>query len=135
MPTVLTQNKNAEAVRRGYQAFNAADIATLTELFDEKATWHSPGKNPLAGDFKGRDAILAHFGQMGQETGGSIKAELRHLLTDEEGRVVSLEHATGQRGGKRLAVDMCIVFEFKNGKVFSGKEYVYDLHALDAFWS
>jgi ketosteroid isomerase-like protein len=135
MPTVLTQNKNAETVRRGYQAFNAADIHTLTELFDEKATWHSPGKNPLAGDCKGRDAIMAHFGRMGQETGGTMKAELRHLLTDEEGRVVCVEHATAQRGNKRLAVDMCLVFEFKNGKVVSGKEYVYDLHALDAFWS
>lgn len=135
MPTVMTQNKNAEAVRRGYQAFNAADMKTLAELFDEKATWHAPGKSPISGDFKGREAILAHFGRLGQETGGTMKAELRHLLADEEGRVIAMHHDSAQRGGKRLAVDCCLVFEMKNGRVVSGKEYVYDLHAADAFWS
>ena len=30
-------HKNAEIVRRGYQAFNTADMKTLTELFDESA--------------------------------------------------------------------------------------------------
>ena len=29
-------HQNVELVRRGYQAFNTADITTLTELFDEK---------------------------------------------------------------------------------------------------
>ena len=27
-------NENAELVRRGYEAFNRADIATLTEILD-----------------------------------------------------------------------------------------------------
>jgi len=135
MPTVMTQNKNAEAVRRGYQAFNTADMNTLMELFDEKAIWHAPGKNPVSGDFKGRDAILAHFGKLGQETGGTVKAELRHLIADEEGRVVGVHHTTAQRAGKRLAIDCCVVFELKHGKVVSAREYVYDLHAADAFWS
>jgi ketosteroid isomerase-like protein len=30
--------KNAETVRRGYEAFNKADMQTLTELFDEGAS-------------------------------------------------------------------------------------------------
>ena len=49
---------NAAIVRRGYEAFNKADIATLTKLFDEKASWHTPGRSPIAGDRKGRDAVL-----------------------------------------------------------------------------
>ena len=135
MPNVMTQNKNAEIVRRGYQAFNAADMKTLTEIFDEKATWHTPGKNPMSGDYKGRDAILAHFARLGQETGGTFRAELRHLLADEEGRVVGLNQDTAQRNGKRLSVDTCVVFEMKNGKIISGREYVYDQHAADTFFS
>jgi ketosteroid isomerase-like protein len=42
--------KNAETVRRGYEAFNKADMQTLTELFDEGASWHTPGRSPIAGD-------------------------------------------------------------------------------------
>ena len=135
MPAVISVHKNVDSVRRGYEAFNKADMKTLTELFDEHATWHTPGRGPLAGDYKGRDAIFAHFGRYGQETGGTLKAELRHLLADEDGRVVGTHHDTAQRGRKRLSVDCCIIFEFKHGRVVSGTEYIYDLHAWDEFWS
>jgi ketosteroid isomerase-like protein len=48
--------KNAETVRRGYAAFNSADMKTLTEIFHESASWHTPGRGTLAGDHKGREA-------------------------------------------------------------------------------
>ena len=37
-------DKNAETVRRGYAAFNSGDMKTLTTLFDENASWHTPGE-------------------------------------------------------------------------------------------
>lgn len=135
MPTTISVHQNVETVRRGYQAFNHGDMKTLTELIHEKASWHVPGRGPLAGDYKGRDAVFAMFGRLGQETGGTYKAELRHVLADEEGRVVGMHHSSAQRGGKRLSADCCLVFEFKDGKVISGTEYIRDLHASDAFWS
>ena len=39
-------HKNAEIVRRGYHVFNTADMKTLTELFDDNASWHTPGRGP-----------------------------------------------------------------------------------------
>ena len=32
---------------------------TLTELFDENAAWHTPGRSSLAGDHEGREAAFA----------------------------------------------------------------------------
>jgi len=54
----LNMHENAETVRRGYEAFNTADMHTLTELFDEKASWHTPGHSPIAGNHVGRDAAF-----------------------------------------------------------------------------
>ena len=68
-------HKNADIVRRGYHAFNTADMKTLTELFDENASWHTPGRGSIAGDRVGRDAIFAQFARYGGETGGTFKAE------------------------------------------------------------
>ena len=128
-------HKNAEIVRRGYQAFNAADLKTLTELFDEKASWHTPGKSPLAGDHVGRDAAFALFGRYLQDTGGTFKAELRHVMADDDGRVVATHRNTGVRNGKRLDIECCLVFELKDGRVTDGREFFYDVHAWDAFWA
>ncbi len=96
--------KNAETVRRGYEAFNKADMQTLTELFDEGASWHTPGRSPIAGDHRGREAILAQFVRYGGETRGSFKATLLHVLTSDGGRVVGIHHNTAERGGKHLDV-------------------------------
>jgi ketosteroid isomerase-like protein len=126
---------NPGIVRRGYEAFNAADLETLTELFDENASWHTPGRSPIAGDAEGRDAVFAQFGRYGGETNGTFKATLKRVLTDEDGRVIGIHHNTGERGGKQLDVYCCIEFEVKDGRITDGREHFYDLHAWDDFWS
>ena len=126
--------KNAETVRRGYEAFNKADMQTLTELFDEGASWHTPGRSPIAGDHRGREAIFAQFVRYGGETRGTFKATLLHVLTSDDNRVVGIHRNTAERDGKRLDVGCCIVFEFKDGRVIDGREYFYDLYAWDEFW-
>jgi hypothetical protein len=127
--------KNAETVRRGYEAFNSADMKTLTEVFDESASWHTPGQSSLAGDHRGREAIFAYFGRLAGETGGTFKATLQHLLTSDDGRVVGVHHNSAKRDGKHLDVSCCIVFELKDGRVVDGREHIHDLYAWDEFWS
>lgn len=128
-------DENAEVVRRGYAAFNAADIKALTELFDEKASWHTPGRSPIGGDNRGRDAVFAQFGRYVGETGGTFKATLQNVLKSDDGRVIGIHHNSGERNGKRLDVGCCIVFEVKDGRIVDGREHFYDLHAWDAFWA
>jgi len=127
--------RNAETVRRGYEAFNSGDMKTLTEIFHESTSWHTPGRSPIAGDRQGRDAVFAQFGRYAGETGGNFKAALQHLLKSDDGRVVGVHHNSAKRGDKHLEVGCCIVFEFKDGRIIDGREHFYDLHAWDEFWS
>jgi len=110
-------------------------MATLSEIFHESASWHTPGRSPVAGDREGREAVFAQFGRYGQGTDGSFRAELRHVFADDEGRVVAMHHNSGTRAGKRLDVDCWIVFEIKDGRCIDGREYFFDLYAWDEFWS
>jgi ketosteroid isomerase-like protein len=127
--------ENAEIVRRGYEAFSKADIAMLLEILDENASWHTPGRSPIAGDYQGRDAVLAQFSRYGSDTGGTFKAELRHVFTSDDRRVIGLHYNRGERNGKQLDTDCCIVFEITNGRVTSGREHFFDLTNWDEFWS
>ena len=127
--------ENAAVVRRGYAAFNSGDMNTLTELFAESASWHTPGRSSLAGDYQDRDGSFAYFGRLGQETGGTFQAELQHLCADDDGTVVGIHRVSGERDGKHLEVDCCIVFELKDGRITEGREHFNDLYAWDEFWS
>jgi len=127
-------DENAAIVRRGYEAFNSGDMKTLTELFDESAVWRVPGRSSLAGDHKGREATFAYFGRLGQETGGTFRADLQDLLADGD-RVVGIQRNSAERDGKQLDVDVCLAFQLENGRITEGAEHFRDLYAWDEFWS
>jgi ketosteroid isomerase-like protein len=131
----MTADENAAIMRRAYAAFNSGDINTLIELFDESAVWHLPGRSRFADDYQGREATLAYFGQLAQETGGTFQAELQHLLADDEDRVIGMQRSRAERSGRRLDVGNCIVFRLKDGRVTDGREYFHDLYAWDEFWA
>ena len=127
--------KNAEIVRRGYEAFNAGDMKTLTELFHPNATWHTPGKSPIAGLYKGRESTFSQFGRYSTDTKGTFKATLKDLAMCDDGKIVGIHRNTAERNGKKLDTDCCIIFELKDGKLMSGKEYFFDQYAWDTFWA
>jgi len=128
-------DENVAIMRRAYDAFNTGDIDTLTELFDESAVWHLPGRSSFAKDYQGREATLAYFGQLAEQTGGTFRAELERLLGDDDDRVVGIQRSTADRDGKHLDVSDCIVFQLKDGRITDGREHFHDLYAWDEFWS
>ncbi|HEY1317117.1 MAG TPA: nuclear transport factor 2 family protein [Gaiella sp.] len=126
---------NAAIVRRGYEALSKGDLTKVIELFGDDVSWHTPGRSPLAGDVVGRQAVFARLGRYVAETGGTFRADLKRVLTDEDGRVIGIHHNVAERQGRRLDTYGCIVFELENGRIVDGREHVYDLQAWDEFWS
>ena len=92
---------NEDLLRRGYEAFGKGDMATMTELFADDIVWHAPGNNPLSGDHKGRDSVLALLGKSAELSGGTVKVEVHDILANDE-HGVALTRGTAQRGGKSL---------------------------------
>src|SRR5258708_2858809 len=98
----MQAQENVAIMQRAYDAFNTGDMETLNELFDDGAVWHLPGRSHFADDYESREAILDYFGQLGQETGGTFRAELQQLTADNDDRVVGIQRSTGDRNGKHL---------------------------------
>jgi ketosteroid isomerase-like protein len=133
--TLVMTATSADVVRRGYAAFNAADINALNEIFHDNSSWHTPGKTSIGGYRKGKESVFTQFGRYGGETNGTFKATLKTVAVCDDGRIVGIHNNSGERNGKKLDVDCCIVFEVKDGQIISGKEYFFDLNAWDDFWS
>jgi ketosteroid isomerase-like protein len=90
MSTITTEHPHATLVRRGYEAFNTGDIGALTKLFDDTASWHTPGRSTIAGEHEGREATCAQFGRYAGETTTTLKARLVRVLTDDDGGVLGV---------------------------------------------
>ncbi len=126
---------NEELTRRGYAAFASGDMATLNELFADDIVWHVSGRGPMSGDFEGKDAVLAYFGRLAQETGGNFRIEIHDVLANDD-HAVALTTASGERQGKTLENAKGVqVFHVRDGKVTESWFHSGDQYADDEFFS
>jgi uncharacterized protein len=125
---------NEDLVRRGFAAFGTGDMATLGQLFADDVVWHNGGRSPIAGDYKGKDAVFGFFAQLAQRTGGTFRVDIHDVLANDE-HVVALTTGTAERAGKRLSDNGVQIFHVKDGKVTEQWFYPGDQYAADEFWS
>jgi ketosteroid isomerase-like protein len=123
---------NEELVRRGFDAFNTGDIDTIRELFDQDAVWHAPGRNPLAGDHQGVDAILGFFARAMEVTGGTFRAELHDVVANDE-HAVAIYVSRGQREGRTLDNNTVLVSHIRDGRLAETWQLSGDQYAADEF--
>jgi ketosteroid isomerase-like protein len=127
-------NDNAKLMRRGYEAFIAGDMGTLTELFAEDAVWHLPGRGGLSGVKRGRDAVFTYFGELIARSGGTFKVTLHDVIGGDE-HTIGLHHDYAERDGKVLDHNVVLVSHIKGGRFSEFWEFHEDQPGNDAFWS
>lgn len=125
--------ENVELVRRGYTAFNAGDMATLSDLFAEDAVWYAAGSGVLSGTKQGRDAIMSYFGELGARSQGSFQANLEDVVGGEK-YTVGIQQTQAQGNGKTIDLATVITFVVRDGKIVEGREFFEDTAKADDFW-
>ncbi len=126
--------ENVELVRRGYTAFNAGDMATLSDLFAEDAVWYAAGSGVLSGTKQGRDAIMSYFGELGARSQGSFQANLEDVVGGEK-YTVGIQRTQAQGNGKTIDLATVITFVVRDGKIVEGREFFEDTAKADDFWA
>ena len=130
----MGENENIALIKKGFEAFNSADVATLSGLIAEDAQQHMPGKSQFAGDFKGRDAMLGLYGQLGEASGGTFRALPEDYKADGADTVVVVYQAEGERDGKKLTGKNTITFKVQDGKIADITDRPNDQAGWDEFW-
>ena len=119
---------------RIYDAFTDGDLDSLAAMFEEEVVWHTPGRNFLAGDYEGRDAVLASFVEEFDLSHGSYRVHVHDVLANDQ-HIVALLRATASRNERTLDMNYVLVFEMRDGRVAEAWESWADQRTLDQFWS
>jgi uncharacterized protein len=130
----MNEQSNIARHKQGHEAFNRNDLNTLSELIAEDTLWHWYGRNQLAGDHRGRDALFEQFGKMAELTGGNLKVEPQDYLASGT-KTAALMRFTATRGDRRLDARLCEVAEWRDGKLVEAWAYLTDQYTFDEFWS
>jgi ketosteroid isomerase-like protein len=124
---------NAELVSRGYEAFGRGDLDTVMTLFADDIVWHVPGRSPIAGEYHGKDGVLAFFGKLMEETGGTFRLSVHDVAaTDRHALAIIDGHA--ERHGKSYDFHAIHVWHLRDGKAEVFRGVPIDAYADDEFW-
>ena len=127
---------NLELIDKFFAAYSSRDRDGLRAVLAEHATWTFPGRHPLSGTKVGIDAIVAFFDAVGSIMGSSNPSVEKLVLGVNAAYVVECQRIRMNRAeGPNLAQQMCVLWEFENGKIVSGRHLIADQDALDAFYT
>ncbi|MBM4258669.1 MAG: nuclear transport factor 2 family protein [Deltaproteobacteria bacterium] len=129
--------ENKKVVLGFIDALAKGNMETFNSLLADDATWWLPGSLPVSGTHKGKKGILEGFVMKAAPhfQPGSLSIEVRNTIA--EGDFVTVEWiARGKSAkGKTYENFYNVMFEVKNNKIQTVREYVDTLYAKEVLFS
>jgi ketosteroid isomerase-like protein len=124
---------NEELLRKGYAAFDSYDLDTIQALFADDIVWTVPGRNQLAGVYKGKDQVFEFFAKLLTVTEGTFKIELHDVLANDD-HTIAITTTRAQAAGKSFEGRGAAIYHVAEGKVAEAWFLPLDAYAEDEFF-
>jgi ketosteroid isomerase-like protein len=125
---------NAELAKKAGDKLAAGDIQGFLQFHSDDVVMHVPGRNPLSGDYEGKDAFGKLFQQQFEILDGPPQIEFHDILAGDD-HVAVLAKQTFTRGGKSFSTPAVVLLHLKDGKITEAWLHPLDQYGADEFWS
>ncbi len=120
------------AVQRRFYAGEPVE-EELAELLAPDVAWHVPGRNVIAGDYRGRDEVVAYFSRRRDLADRSFVVTPRGTLADAT-RVVHFADGEAVLGGGTRRWRTVGIFEVAQQRISECWLVPFDQYAFDEIW-
>ena len=132
----MPDHPNAVLVRGLLDAFAAGDITAVERHLHADCVWRFPGRRgALAGEHRGRDAVFAFFGRVVALTEGTFAMDVTDVVAGDDRAVVLFRGCGSRPDGRTLDNPTSLVIRLEDGAAVEVDEFVWDLEAVESFWS
>jgi uncharacterized protein len=128
---VHDEHPNATAYRSTADAFRSGDQALLASLIAADVVWHVPGSHAMAGEIRGRTALLAWLAELANK--GFWLTELDVFGNDWH--VCALSTMGARRQGVDVQTRVVSVFDYRDGLQLQRWMYPDDAEAWGAIFA
>ena len=117
-----------------YAGGEAAD-ATLRAVLDPAIEWHVPGRNAIAGDYHGIEAVMAYFARRRDHAARTFRMHPGDILTGEGDRVAVLTDGEATIAGRAERRSTVGLYRLADGRIAGCRLLPLDPAAFDRIWS
>jgi uncharacterized protein len=114
--------------------YAGGDLAAVEGLLADDVVWHVPGTSPIAGDYRGREAVLGYFGRRRELAGGAIEI-VKHGEAHHDEALVQLADGRAVIGGQEVTWRTAGVYRVAGGRIAEAWLVPLDLEQFDRAWS
>jgi ketosteroid isomerase-like protein len=134
MPSSPEANK--KIIRDYFDAVGSGASDKVVAAFADDVVWWVPPSSPMAGTYRGKDAVLGMFAQgVSLDAPEPMKIEILGMVADES-KVAAEIHITAKTAkGAEYSNFYHFLFELDGGKIKGVKEYVDTLYAQRTLFS
>ena len=123
-----------ELHRRQREMYAGGSPEPVAALLAEDIVWHVPGRSPIAGEHRGKAAVLDYFRLRRDIADASMEMHDRGGYADDEA-VVRLVDGVARIGGEEVRWRTAGVYRVAGGVVAEVWLVPLDLDAFDAIWA
>ena len=123
--------RTRQAVTRYASAWLAGDRAALAACYHDDFTLHYFGRNPLAGDHRGKMAALAILAEVTRRTSRKLLGIIDIMAGPERGALLVRERF--ERDGKAKEFERLLVYAVRDGLLWECWVWDQDQAAVDAY--
>lgn len=121
------------AVQGGFYAGDSED--QVKDLLTEDVTWYVPGQNAIAGNYRGREAVLDYFGRRRDLADRSFRMHPQEVMVGDGDHVASLTDGTATIAGEEHRWSTIGLYRLRSGRLAACWLLPLDQRAFDAIWA
>jgi uncharacterized protein len=123
-----------EFLTRQREMYAGGDLAAVEDLLADNVVWHVPGTSPIAGDHRGREAVLAYFRTRRELAEGAIRITEGGEAHHEEA-LVRLADGAAPLGGRDAVWRTAGVYRVADGRIAEAWLVPLNQEEFDRVWS
>lgn len=109
--------------------------ATLEALLTEDVVWTVPGRNPIAGTYRGRDEVFGYFARRRDLAAGTLRLQRRDVLAGDGDRIAALTDGVARIGDSERRWSTVGLYDVAGGRIAACWLLPLDPSAFDEIWS
>jgi acyl-CoA thioesterase FadM/ketosteroid isomerase-like protein len=123
-----------EFLERQRAMYAGGDLALVEQLLADDVVWHVPGTSPIAGDYRGREAVLEYFKRRRALAGGAMQI-IQHAEAHDAEALVQLADGHAVLGGRDAAWRTAGVYRVVDGRIAEAWLVPLDQRQFERAWA
>ena len=108
--------------------------APLRALLHPDVEWHVPGRNAIAGDYRGIDDVMAYFARRRDRAAGTFRMHPGEVLVGDGDHAAVLTDGTAVLDGREERWSTVGLYRFAGGRIAGCWLLPLDPEAFDRAW-